>query len=200
MTTLLENAGPANNDDIQALIVQAVANLDPLNDQHWTEDGRPSAAAVALAIGDEKVNDAYVVWACPDARRGAAAPVQTLEPILEAAQETAPVQTVVIDILPTADEIADVAAQVAAANAQLAQAQAAALALREKQDALMEKVPVETHTEQVQTYLQRQKQLAEERVSKIEFVKQNKGLLADLLRTKSPLDAALASRTRQRPF
>ena len=192
MTTNVENA------DTQALIIQAVANLDPLNDEHWTDDGRPSASAVALAIGDEKVNDAYIVWACPDVRRGVAQLPTIIEKIVE--KEEPAIVTVVADVIPTEDEIAQVAAQVAEANAQLAAAQAAAIALREKQDALMEKVPVETHTEQVQMYLERQKRLQEERAEKIQFVKDNRGLLTDLLRTKSPLDAALAARNRQHRF
>lgn len=55
------------------MIQAAVRKLDPTEDSHWTEVGKPAVAAVALALNDQTVTRAQVDAAMPEYSRDKAA-------------------------------------------------------------------------------------------------------------------------------
>lgn len=184
---------------MQDQIIQAVHKLDAKNDDHWLDDGRPNPTIVAELANNPAITSEYVEWACPGYKR------PEIEPTAQEvtlAQETNAEETVTIiadgaTAESISDELALVNTRLADAKRVLADAQEQARILQEQQDALAEQIPQEHPQQQIREYLNRQIQLMEDRADKIRFVQENKELVRDLLRTRSPLDAALANRRRR---
>jgi len=60
-------------------ILEALKQLDPKNDEHWTGDGLPRMDAVEALVGDESIKRADVTAASPDFNREAAAATATFD-------------------------------------------------------------------------------------------------------------------------
>lgn len=66
--------GPeASVTPVNTKLQKAVMSLDPNNDEHWTQDGKPAISAVQTAYGSADVTRADVTAVAPDFNRTAAA-------------------------------------------------------------------------------------------------------------------------------
>jgi hypothetical protein len=66
--------GPeASVTPVNTKLQKAVMSLDPNNDEHWTQDGKPAISAVQTAYGSADVTRADVTAVAPDFNRATAA-------------------------------------------------------------------------------------------------------------------------------
>lgn len=71
----LPNGEPAG-DPPNAKLLRAIARLDPLNDEHWTQEGKPSVASVEKLYGSGDVTRKDIEAVASDLRRSNAPPLE----------------------------------------------------------------------------------------------------------------------------
>jgi hypothetical protein len=204
----------------QTDIKAALAKLDSMNDNHWTEDSLPRLEAVRFLAGDQSLTREQVNAASPGFSRvtalqgvqgaatqaAAATPAPAVTPVLNApasglpkVEEAAPVK-----VLPTDEEIESARQElekaklrVADATKLKADAEKEFEAANKVADAALlryeELVPKESEAQAFRSYLDTQASLLQKRADRI---KQMEGInLSDILPKKSPIDAAMTRRT-----
>ena len=177
-------------------IIAALALLSADDDTHWTEDGLPNADVVYGLMGDpaeieKEQMGAYIQWAAQDFRRPVKQEAVVVAPVEETNQlEEAPVvEENLSDVERAARIVEDAEKAFNAAQKTLREAQAI-------QDAILVEKAKESRGNPIGDYLERQKENLNKRAENIKFLSENKEVLKDLLKTKSPLDMAMSSRRR----
>lgn len=177
------------------VIEQALEKLDHTNDAHWSENGLPNPAVVHEFVGSptDPILDenfaGWIAWANPTFVRvkpEEKPPVET--PAVEVAvlEETAIVEDNRTDFQKSEDAVR--AAEVAVVDAQNT-----LLRLIAEHDVLILAEESKPPTDAIRDYLESRKQILSDRAEAIKQYIEKGGVINN----RSPLDSALASRTRQ---
>jgi hypothetical protein len=179
-------------------ILAALAKLDRTNDNHWTQDHKPRIEAVRFLAGDQSVTREDIEAASPGFSR---LPPQNSQEKVDASAATvqpsfdADAQTEQDAQVSTDDEITTAKKRLAVARDRKAEADqefaAATLAVDKLIEAGAE--PPETISRQIQAYQARQREILEERATKLQALK---GVpLKDILPQRAPIDIAFQRKT-----
>lgn len=180
-------------------ILEALAKLDVANDAHWTEDSLPRLESVRFFAGDQALDRAAVTAAAPSFNR--ATPVIPVA-VLGGGSGSDPISQVKPEVTQAsfAEALANARASVLATREAKRQADQNYAKANEALDVLVAQGerdgPHDPLHEQLRGYFGSQRQLLADRADKIKalrgFGAEN---LKELLRTKAPIDAAMARKT-----
>jgi len=199
----------SQQDNTQEILRTLITTqLDVADDSHWTENGLPNPDVVYGLMGSPAEIEigqiaAYIEWAAPGFKRES---VKVAQPAAEEiATETTTEVPVVVDgigeIAPvdlSGADIDEINEEVRKAEEILAAAKAKHASALAAQDKAIEEAKNAVKETPIQDYLERQKENLVKRAENVRFLRENQDLLKDVLKTKSPIDAALSSRKRTR--
>lgn len=191
----------------QDSLLEKVQQLSNDNDAHWTPEGLPNPDFVFTLLSESEQGETglenmakWIEWAAPEVRRV----IKQEEVVVDQApaeQPQAPVEggtapVVIADEVAEVDPLAQAAADVAEAERVMEAAKKSLAAAREAQDKVTADFEESNKENPIADYLERQKQNLQERGEKVKFLRENRTLLDDVFKVKSPLDNSLSSRPR----
>lgn len=178
-------------------ITEALSKLDPMNVEHWTEDGAPSLEAVIAISGESKktVTREAIMKIAPDFNRAKAMEGKLVS---ETKPEVAETKTEVsTDVM--MEHLAEAQAKLVRMDEDLAELTAERNAFVAEVDNLAAKInsgPTQSHAELMQDYFAKQDAVRAEENERREKLKEL-GLLQGM--SPSELDKALSGRKRNVP-
>lgn len=175
-------------------IKEALAKLDPANENHWTSDGLPRIEAVRLLAADQSITRDMITAESPGFKRDGVAPVvapvePTVAPVVEKSNFPELIQA-------ARDELARYQVALNEVTEAFAQKQAELDALISEEQA---SGAAESNDEAIQGYLKSQQGLLAERARRAQVLRDSGVTLADiqnLIPQASALDQSLAKKKR----
>lgn len=175
-------------------ITEALEKLDPSNDNHWTNDGLPRIETIRMLAGDQSITREAITAEAPNFSRQTA----KLEPVVTE-QKTEETSEVVEKDYPAM--IAEGRQYLQDAITARDEAQARVNHIQNKLDELISEqqafAPTESNADAIQSYLNSQKGVLNERARRAKVLKDSGVTLEDikaLIPQAAPIDQALAKK------
>lgn len=176
-------------------ILEALAKLDPTNDNHWTNDGLPRIETIRMLAADQTITREAITAEAPNFSRQTA----KLETTVATEQKTEETTEVVEKDYPAM--IAEGRQYLQDAITARDEAQARVDHIQNKLDELISEqqafAPTESNADAIQSYLNSQKGVLNERARRAKVLKDSGVTLEDikaLIPQAAPIDQALAKK------
>lgn len=186
-------------------IKEAIAELDPKNDAHWTEDGLPLVDEVQKIAGDFDITREQITEASPDVTRASALADVEPDEDEDGTEEQAESETPLDPLAEAKERLAEVTkvcGELRSARERIDAELKAAQAEHDRLQTYIDRTtPRDSNQENINQYLAKQHEIREARAGRAKQLRET-GLTIKDLAGGAPIDQAMARKTQrgaQRP-